>query len=193
MLRLVARLPRALPQRRSPWTPQFASLRNAYPPVLQLPSRTFVNSPALYKKKDKTKKATATSDSDSGLNAPSEDPFDLSQLENGISIAVSRLKVDLSKLRAGGRFNTAALETLKVSLSKDSNDTIRLRDLAQVVPKGGRMVTILAAEEEVSRATSLSCRVALVGSLTDCPIAHQTGHLSDCIFQSIIDAATRSA
>lgn len=162
MLRLVARLPRALPQRPSPWAPRFASLRNAPPPALQLPSRTFVNSPALYKKKDKTKKTTATSDSDSGRNAPSEDPFDLSQLENGISIAVSRLKDDLSKLRAGGRFNTAALESLKVSLSKDSNDTIRLGDLAQVVPKGGRMVTILAAEEEVSRATSFFVALRLL-------------------------------
>jgi hypothetical protein len=60
------------------------------------------------------------------------------------------LKDDLSKLRAGGRFNTATLEGLKVQLSKDIADSFKLGDLAQVVPKGGRMVTILAAEEEVS-------------------------------------------
>lgn len=149
MLRVVARLPRALPQRPFSWTPQVACISNPRLPVLRLANRTFVNSPALYKKKDKAKKTSGPSDSDSGLSAPAEDPFDLSQLDHGISTAISRLKDDLSKLRAGGRFNTASLETLKVSLSKDSNETVRLGDLAQVVPKGGRMVTILAADEEV--------------------------------------------
>lgn len=150
MLRIVARLPRAWAPRQIPWARPLACVSNSHTPVFRLPSRPFVSSPALYKKKDKAKKTTGTSDSDSSLNAPSEDPFDFSQLENGISTAGSRLKDDLSKLRAGGRFNTASLETLKVSLSKDSNATVRLGDLAQVVPKGGRMVTILAAEEEVS-------------------------------------------
>lgn len=152
MLRVVARLPRALSQRPISSAPQLACLHsNSRWPVLRLVNRTFVSSPALYKKKDKAKKTPETSDPDFGLNAASGDPFDLSQLNNGISIAISRLKDDLSKLRAGGRFNTASLESLKVSLSKDVNDTVRLGDLAQVVPKGGRMVTILAAEEEVGR------------------------------------------
>lgn len=151
MLRVVARLPRALRPRPNSWTPQLAYVRNQRPPLLHLAKRTFFSSPARYRKKDKAKKMSGTSDSDSSLNAPAEDPFDLSQLDHGISTALSRLKDDLSKLRAGGRFNTASLETLKVSLSKDGNDTVRLGDLAQVVPKGGRMVTILAAEEEVGR------------------------------------------
>ncbi|CAP98309.1 hypothetical protein E8E15_002662 [Penicillium rubens] len=111
--------------------------------------REFTNSPALYKKKDKAKKASASaSEPEESSSAPSEDPFDLSQLHNGISTAVARLKDDLSKLRAGGRFNTAVLESLRVQLSKDSKDSVKLGDLAQVVPKGGRMVTLLAAEED---------------------------------------------
>jgi ribosome recycling factor len=65
------------------------------------------------------------------------------------------LKDDLSKLRAGGRFNTATLEGLKVQLSTDIQDSVKLGDLAQVVPKGGRMVTILVAEEDVSEARTL--------------------------------------
>lgn len=112
--------------------------------------RNFASSPALYKKKDKAKKASASEPEDSS-NVPFEDPFDLSQLQNGISTAVARLKDDLSKLRAGGRFNTALLESLRVHLSKDSKESVKLGDLAQVVPKGGRMVTLLAAEEDVSR------------------------------------------
>lgn len=119
--------------------------------AVPLNRREFASSPALYKKKDKAKKASASaSEPEESSSAPSEDPFDLSQLHNGISTAVARLKDDLSKLRAGGRFNTAVLESLRVQLSKDSKDSIKLGDLAQVVPKGGRMVTLLAAEEDVS-------------------------------------------
>lgn len=100
-------------------------------------------------KKDKTRK-TSIHEPESGLATPSEEPYDLSQLHASITSALSRFKDDLSKLRAGGRFNTASLEELKVLLRKDSGDTARLSDLAQVVPKSGRMVAVLAAEAEVS-------------------------------------------
>lgn len=161
MLRVVARLPRALPQRPISSTPQLACLSSQRLPVWHLANRTFVSSPALYKKKDKAKKTSGTADSDTSLNTAAGDPFDLSQLGSGISTAIARLKDDLSKLRAGGRFNTAFLETLKVSLSKDINDTVQLGDLAQVVPKGGRMVTILVAEEEVGRSITPYLRYCL--------------------------------
>jgi ribosome recycling factor len=129
--------------------------------------REFTNSPALYKKKDKAKKASASaSEPEESSSAPSEDPFDLSQLHNGISTAVARLKDDLSKLRAGGRFNTAVLESLRVQLSKDSKDSVKLGDLAQVVPKGGRMVTLLAAEEDVSSCHSTALISFLVGDVS---------------------------
>lgn len=118
--------------------------------VVPLNRRNFANSPARYKKKEKAKKTSAPEPEESVSNS-TEDPFDLSQLHDGISAAVTRLKDDLSKLRAGGRFNTAVLESLKVQLSKDSKDSVKLGDLAQVVPKGGRMVTLLAAEEDVSQ------------------------------------------
>lgn len=154
MNRLVTRLPlRLVPQCRPPT--QFLRFSVAPSPSLTVrQSRSFTNSPALYKKKDKaTKKGSSNSDAESSpaAAAATEDPFDLSTLNTGISTAISRLKDDLSKLRAGGRFNTATLEGLKVQLSKDIQDSVKLGDLAQVVPKGGRMVTILVAEEEVSK------------------------------------------
>lgn len=145
MQRITSQLPRLLVR---------VPLPASRPVCLSCPSavqqaRSFVKSPALYKKKDKAKNAP-TSDPVSNSITASEDPFDQSQLQSGIAAAISRLKDDLSKLRAGGRFNTASLEGLKVQLSKDAQDSVKLGDLAQVVPKGGRMVTILAAEEEVS-------------------------------------------
>ncbi|KAJ5915348.1 hypothetical protein N7466_011281 [Penicillium verhagenii] len=106
-----------------------------------------------------------------------EDPSDLSQLQVGISTAVARLKDDLSKLRAGGRFNTASLEGLKVQLSKDSHEFVKLRDLAQVVPKGGRMVTILIAEEEHIKPVT-SAIVSSNMSLTPQPDPHNALQLN---------------
>jgi hypothetical protein len=143
-IRSIGRIPIARPERL-----QATCLLSRAQHVVPLNKRTFANSPALYKKKDKAKKGSASEPEESS-GTPTEDPFDLSQLHEGISAAVTRLKDDLSKLRAGGRFNTAVLESLKVHLSKDSKDSVKLGDLAQVVPKGGRMVTLLAAEEDVS-------------------------------------------
>jgi hypothetical protein len=148
MQRITAQLPRVLSRAPHPRASRLSHLPRPNPPVF-LQGRSFVNSSVLYKKKDKTKNAP-TPDPVSSSAAASEDPFDLSKLQSGIATAISRLKDDLSKLRAGGRFNTASLESLKVQLSKDGQDSVKLGDLAQVVPKGGRMVTVLAAEEEVS-------------------------------------------
>ncbi|GAQ12050.1 heat shock protein SSB1 [Aspergillus lentulus] len=110
-----------------------------------LTTRSFSNSPSLRKKKEKSRNLTGAN---TELSISSEDPYDLSSLENGIVAAVARLKDELSKLRMGGRFNTESLDDLRVSLSKGGKETVRLGELAQVVPKGGRMVTILASEEE---------------------------------------------
>jgi len=128
---------------------------------LAVPSgrQAFSNSPPLCKKKDKSKKSTPAAGSEvtksSNDAEASDDPLALSQLQDDIAAAVFRLKDDLSKLRAGGRLNTEAIESLRVQLSKGSKDTVKLGELAQVVPKGGRMVTILAAEEDVSRGSLL--------------------------------------
>lgn len=120
---------------------------------LVLPSgrHAFSSSALLYKKKSK-KGAPAEPEVTKSSNGAeiSGDPLDLSRLQDDIAAAVSRLKDDLSKLRAGGRLNTEAIEGLRVQLSKGSKDSVRLGELAQVVPKGGRMVTILAAEDDVS-------------------------------------------
>ncbi|KAJ5166539.1 uncharacterized protein N7482_005320 [Penicillium canariense] len=177
MHRLVPRLPlRALlqchPLSRSPRLSVPCGLSVTFPQ-----SRNFANSPALYKKKDKAAKKSQTSDAESNAATPLEDPFDLSPLHSGISTAVSRLKDDLSKLRAGGRFNTTTLEGLKVQLSKDSHDSVRLGDLAQVVPKGGRMVTILAAEEEHIKPVT-SAIVSSNLSLTPQPDPHNALQLN---------------
>jgi ribosome recycling factor len=55
----------------------------------------------------------------------------------------------LQKLRTGGRLNPETIEQLRVNLVKGKNETVRLSEVAQVVPKGGRSVAIIVGEEDV--------------------------------------------
>ncbi|PGH13116.1 hypothetical protein AJ79_03823 [Helicocarpus griseus UAMH5409] len=118
----------------------------------------FSTSACLSKKKDKGGKPSKDSDSGSSSGggkggaaaAGGEEEVEASfaQLETDIANAVQRLKDDVSKLRAGGRLNPEAIEGLRVAVNKGSKETVRLGELAQVIPKGGRMLTILVGEEE---------------------------------------------
>ncbi len=80
-----------------------------------------------------------------------EDPYDFSTLEAGIQKTLTKLQDDLSKLRTGGRFNPELLEGVRVHLKKENKQSIRLGDLAQVVPKGGKSIVVLVGEADVSR------------------------------------------
>lgn len=170
---------------------------------LAVPSgrHAFSSSPPLYKKKDKSKKGTPAAESEvtkssNGVKA-SDDPFALSQLQDDIAAAVFRLKDDLSKLRAGGRLNTEAIESLRVQLSKGGKDTVKLGELAQVVPKGGRMVTILAAEEDVSLLPlflEYNIRCAhnfFLPLILTCVIAYQTDQFGSHLVQSFLESSAR--
>ncbi|KAE8348080.1 putative ribosome recycling factor [Aspergillus coremiiformis] len=142
-------------------------------------SRWFSTSPLLYKKKDKTK-----SNPGSGPDAAPpkagvalEDPYDLSQLHDGVRAAVSHLKDELSKLRVGGRLSTESIASLRVRLNKGSKETVKLGELAQVIPKGGRMITVLVSEEDHTKPIT-SVIVSSGLSLTPQPDAHNALQLN---------------
>lgn len=113
----------------------------------------FSTSQSLAKGKNKAGKAAKeekqASSSKSGNEASSDDPFDFTALEADIANALEKLKNDLSKLRAGGRFNPEVVESLRVQPDKSADQTVKLSDLAQVIPKG-RTVQILVGEKDVS-------------------------------------------
>ncbi|KAF2764159.1 ribosome recycling factor [Teratosphaeria nubilosa] len=119
-------------------------------PLAIAPSQTtsFSTSPCLHAKKGaKQAREEKQSPASGNRSTASDDPFDFSALEADIASAIEHLKTDLSKLRAGGRFNSEVLENLRVQPEKGSNQTVKLNDLAQVVPKG-RTVQILVGEKE---------------------------------------------
>ncbi|KAL2814735.1 Hsp70 protein-domain-containing protein [Aspergillus granulosus] len=143
--------------------------------------RNFSSSQCLNKSKKKDNlKSGSPSGSEATVsqsNASPEDPLDLSQLEDGIAAAISRLKDDLSKLRVGGRLGPETIEGLRVQLSKDTKDTAKLGELAQVVPKGGRMVTVLVTEESYLKPIS-SAILSSNLSLTPQPDSHNALQLN---------------
>jgi hypothetical protein len=77
------------------------------------------------------------------------DPYDFSELEGSIQKALDRLRNTLAKLRGGGRFNPEVLEALRVTLGKGSKETVKLGDLAQVVPRGGRTIAVMVGDASV--------------------------------------------
>ncbi|KAK3067077.1 hypothetical protein LTR53_016256 [Teratosphaeriaceae sp. CCFEE 6253] len=109
-------------------------------------TRCFNTTPPLLKKGAKAAR-DATQSPSSSASSGSDDPSDFSALEADIATLLDRLKTDLSQLRAGGRFNTELLENLRVQVDKTSKTTVKLSDVAQVVPKG-RTVQVMVGEKD---------------------------------------------
>lgn len=118
------------------------------PSTIRTAQRAFTTSPPLLKKGGKAAREEKQQSTGSKSTTATDDPYDFADLEFDIAQAVERLKTELSKLRAGGRFNPEVVESLRVQVDKGSNQTFRLSDLAQVIPKG-RTVHILVGEKDV--------------------------------------------
>ncbi|TKA77030.1 hypothetical protein B0A49_02313 [Cryomyces minteri] len=102
-------------------------------------------------------KATRAQSADAPSSSPSssappaaDDPFDFSVLEADIVKVHERLQHELKKLRSGGRFNPEVLEALRVHLVKGGKESVRLGDVAQVIPKG-RVVQLIVGEKDSSK------------------------------------------
>lgn len=83
------------------------------------------------------------------------DPLDVTELKSNVDKVIEQLKVDLSKLRGGGRFDYAVVEQLRVQLQKGSKETVKLGTLAQIVPKS-RFLNVVVGEPEVESTSILS-------------------------------------
>jgi ribosome recycling factor len=112
-------------------------------------------SSALCKKAGKANKAHAKTDSSPPVSNPGEptatdQAYDVSGLEAQILKAMEKLTHDLSQLRSGGKLNPEVVESLKVQLGTagQGKETVRLGDIAQVVPRG-RMMQVVCGEEAV--------------------------------------------
>ncbi|KAI4611842.1 uncharacterized protein J4E87_010444 [Alternaria ethzedia] len=106
----------------------------------------------MLKKAGKANKAHARTDSappvsNPGPLTPTDEAYDVSGLEAQILKALEKLTHDLSQLRSGGKTNPEIVENLKVQLGTAGNkETVRLGDIAQVVPRG-RMFNVICGED----------------------------------------------
>ncbi|KAF2460410.1 ribosome recycling factor-domain-containing protein [Lineolata rhizophorae] len=116
--------------------------------------RAFATTPALGKKAGKSNKAFARSDAsppvaDAGRMTPTDEIYDLSNMESGILHALERLTHNLAQLRSGGRFNPEHIENMKVALTKGAKERIKIKELAQVVPKGRTVLVVVGEQAHV--------------------------------------------
>ncbi|KAI0204621.1 ribosome recycling factor [Astrocystis sublimbata] len=139
------------------------------PPLHTAPSpRLFHTSPPAHKKKkeDTEKKpgrgksadkparsnssaADASADIDDGPKHPvpsPEEPLDFADVESRLSKNAEYSRMNLKKLQTGGRFDPDLIGALRVAVDKDGDEVYPLRELAQVVPRGGRAVSLLVHE-----------------------------------------------
>ncbi|KAI0583833.1 ribosome recycling factor [Pyrenophora tritici-repentis] len=128
-------------------------LRTSTPQCPSYFVRNFSSSMQLQKKAGKANKAHARTDSTPPVGTVEEPTatdkaYDVSELEASILKALEKLTHDLSQLRSGGKLNPEIVESLKVQLGTASHgkESVRLGDIAQVVPRG-RVLNVICGEE----------------------------------------------
>ncbi|KAI0186300.1 ribosomal recycling factor [Xylaria flabelliformis] len=129
------------------------------PPHLYFGSRAFHASPTSHKKKkEETQKKPAKSsgsdsstDADDGPKHPQpdpEEPLNFADVESRLQKHADHFTPSLKKMQTGGRFDPDAVGALQVTVNKKAGEAYPLRELAQVVPRGGRAVSLLVHEAE---------------------------------------------
>ncbi|KAK1811609.1 hypothetical protein LTR12_013997 [Friedmanniomyces endolithicus] len=113
--------------------------------------RPFTTTPHLLKKGAKAARdANPPEPTNPKSTSPStspDDPSDFTTLEAEITTALTRLSTDLTTLRAGPRSLPTLLSNLRIAPLKTSpQQTVKLTDLAQVIPKQNRTIHILVNE-----------------------------------------------
>ncbi|KAI0397410.1 ribosome recycling factor [Xylariaceae sp. FL0594] len=135
-----------------------------------LTRRSFHTSPLVHKKKDKEQKQAARhesagraaaaakasargdpGDGDDGGKHPHpnpEDPCQFADVKSRLEKHAEYFKAALKKLHTGGRFDPEAIGSLKVLVDKKEGTVYPLHELAQVVPRGGRAVSLLVHDAD---------------------------------------------
>ncbi|CAM1504334.1 Fc.00g019250.m01.CDS01 [Cosmosporella sp. VM-42] len=130
-------------------------------PLRQPSLRSFSTSVPLLKKRKiaapsnspKQKEAAAAAepehhDATKGPQANPEDPLDMSAVTAAYAPIDTHFKSQLSAMVHGGRFNPTNLGSLPVTVKDESGPaTFPLRELAQVVPRSGRTISLLVTEK----------------------------------------------
>ncbi|KAI1827803.1 ribosome recycling factor [Xylaria intraflava] len=128
--------------------------------------QAFHTSPAVHKVKKKDEKpkhdrasadtstdgsTDGSTDSDSKWKHPPpnpETPLDFADVNSRLSMHAEHFKLAFKRLQTGGRFHADVVGTLGVVVDKKAGTAYPLRELAQIVPRGGRTVSLLVHDVE---------------------------------------------
>ncbi|KAI8951880.1 ribosome recycling factor [Xylaria longipes] len=110
--------------------------------------------PAHQKPTEKPVKSTSTStststDSNDGPKHPQpspDEPLNFADVESRLQQHAEHFRALLKKMQTGGRFDPDMVGALRVTVDKKAEEVYPLRELAQVVPRGGRAVSLLVHE-----------------------------------------------
>lgn len=123
-------------------------------------ARAFHASPISHKKKkEDTQKpgrrkpannpARSSTDADDGPKHPQpspDEPLNFADVESRLQKLSEQFNSLLKKMHTGGRFDPEVVGALAVTVDKQAGGAYPLRELAQVVPRGGRAVSLLVHE-----------------------------------------------
>ncbi|KAL9623183.1 MAG: hypothetical protein Q9160_002498 [Pyrenula sp. 1 TL-2023] len=157
-------LPLPLPPLRRP---RRATLHPSTPNLY--PHRQFTTTNHLSKKGGKGGKSLPSQPPPSSPSSPAgrggssdeADPYNFDALNSSISSAIERLRNELAKLQRGVRIQPDVIEKIPVQLkyapagsggrggTEKQTETVKVEDLATVVPKGGRMMVVMVGDESV--------------------------------------------
>ncbi|KAJ1327875.1 ribosome recycling factor [Microdochium nivale] len=93
--------------------------------------------------------AAAGEEDDGPKGAPAanpEDPLNFADVKARYEKHSEHFIEKLKKCRAGGRFNPDVISALQVTTDKATGESYPLRELGQVVPKGGRTISVILHE-----------------------------------------------
>jgi len=172
-------------------------------------ARAFTPTSPVYKKKNHQKvephakyNPQDLKDSSNSAETTFDKAFDFSKLESEILKSIERMTHKLSELRSGGRLNPTQLEGLSVKLDKASSNTIKLKEIAQVVTKGQYIHVILSDETHIkptkSAILSSSLNVAPQDPEPDSPttitlkIPPQTGESRQVVVEEVKKASNQA-
>ncbi|KAI1431779.1 ribosome recycling factor [Xylaria sp. CBS 124048] len=77
-----------------------------------------------------------------------EEPLNFADVQSRLAKHAEHFRSALKKMHTAGRFDPEVVGGIKVTVDKKSNTVYPLRELAQVVPRGGRTVSLLVHDEE---------------------------------------------
>ncbi|KAI1774723.1 ribosome recycling factor [Hypoxylon cercidicola] len=130
-------------------------------PIPSLPRPFHTTTPAHRIRKDRKKQKEAAARADDADDAPDasgpkhpppnpEEPLDFADVASRLARHDERYGDALKRMKSGGRFNADAIGALRVADPESRKGAPAahhpLREVAQVVPRGGRTISILASE-----------------------------------------------